>query len=490
MKKKRKLFNLRQLFTLAGFLSATFCLVVFTVFQFIFLDDVFLLAAKIEMRSSVSHIAEIDYKKSDYELILAEYEAKHSYYLEIYSPRDVLVYTTASNNTVYEGTDKKSSEEELNPRIMSILSHTDNKDGSYFEMRKEYFTTSEYLVYGASFDNDTRVEIYYSLDVIRENARVSSWALFALCLFALITLYALIQYITIRITEPLKKIIGNTKKMSQMDFSTPCPAFDLKDLNELSESINALSLALSQTLEKLETENRSLEIDIEAQRRQEKSRRSFIANISHELKTPISIIQGYAEGLKLGVGAESTQEYCDIIIDEAQKMNALVVRLLEYMQYTNGTYKLCISEFSLREFLTESIESRKFIFEENGIEVVLNIEGDCVCHSDAVLVDNTFNNYLSNAISHVDFDRKIVITVTEKPGCYTVSVFNTGKPIPGTDIENIWESFYRADKAHSRAEGRFGLGLSIVATSQLALKQDYGVINKSDGPEFWFDISK
>ncbi len=487
--KKRKLFNLKELFSLAGFLSATICVIIFTVFQFIFLDDVFLLAAKIEMSSSVEDISGIDYAKDDYELVLAEYESNHSYYLEIYSPRDVLIYTTASN-TIYDVNNENNIKKEPNPRIMSILSHSDRKDGSYFEMRREYFTTSEYLVYGKDLDNNAYVEMYYSLDVIRENARVASWALFALCLLALIAIYSLTMYITNRVTEPLRTIIGNTKKMSEMDFSTSCPSFALKDLNELSESINTLSLTLSRALEKLESENRSLEIDIETQRRHEKSRRSFIANISHELKTPISIIQGYAEGLKLGVGTDSTQEYCDIIIDEVQKMNALVVRLMEYMQYTSGTYKLCISEFSLKEFLTESIESRKFQLKESGIDVILDIKGDCICHSDAVLVENIFNNYLSNAISHIDFDKRIVISVTEKDNCYTVSVFNTGKPILGTDIENIWESFYRADKAHSRAEGRFGLGLSIVATSQSALKENYGVINKEGGPEFWFDISK
>ena len=108
----------------------------------------------------------------------------------------------------------------------------------------------------------------------------------------------------------------------------------------------------------------------------------------------------------------------------------------------------------------------------------------------AVMVQNIFTNYLSNAISHIDFDRIIRVTATDVGTGYRIRVFNTGKPIPGTDIENIWQSFYRADKSHSREEGRFGLGLSFVATIQEMTGEKYGVENKKDGVEFWFDVKK
>lgn len=482
--------NFSSRYSIAGISSLCLCIALFTVFQFIFLDDVFLLAAKINMVEIAGDIQKLNFQDERYKTTLSEFEADNNIYVEIYSPRDILIYTSESNKTIFDTQNKPSKVEELKPRIMRILSHTDNRDGSYFEMREEYFTTSQYIVYGDFFDENKGVELYYSLDVVRDNAETASWALFALSLVVLLVVCLLVLYITNIFSRPLRKIILTTKKMADMNFDEVCPSFKIKDLDELSTSINTLSLTLSKALTALEDENRTLEISIEKERKLEKTRRSFIANISHELKTPISIIQGYAEGLKLGVGADSVEEYCDTIIDESQKMNNLVVRLMEYMHYNSGFYKTTSTVFSLNEFLFELIESRRFQFKENGIEIVFDVPNDYVCYSDAVLVENIFNNYISNAISHVAYDKKIIISAVDIGECYRVSVFNTGKLIPGTDIENIWQSFYRADKAHSRTEGRFGLGLSIVANSQDLLNQKYGVVNKEKGPEFWFDIAK
>lgn len=477
-------------FSLASILSICFCVAVFTVFQFIFLDDVYLLAAQIKMNNIAKDITQIDFQDEKYKTILSEFEANNTVYIEIYAPRDVLIYTTESNKTIYDKTNQSQQNQELKPRIMRILSHKETKDGSYFDMREEYFTTSQYVVYGRFFGDNQVLEIYYSLDVIRDNARTASWALFALSLVILIVVYLLMWYITISFTKPLRKIIYTTKKMAEMNFDEICPSYKIKDLDELSTSINILSLALSKTLASLEGENRHLEISIEQERKAEKARRTFIANISHELKTPIAIIQGYAEGLKMGVGADSTTEYCDTIIDEAQKMNCLVIRLLEYMHYDSGVYKTNLSRFNLYEHISEIIESRRLQCKEKQIEVITDIPSFHYCYSDTVLFENVFGNYLSNAISHAADEKKIVISVKDTGENLRVSVFNSGKPIPGTDIENIWQSFYRADKAHSRAEGRFGLGLSIVASSQEILGQNYGVINKDNGPEFWFDVKK
>lgn len=482
--------DLKSRYSFASILSIGFCVILFTVFQFIFLDDVYLLAAKIRMYEIANDIKQLEFTDESYKTTLSEFEANYTVYIEIYSPRDVLIYTSESNKTVYDKTDSSENREELKPRIMRILSREEKKDGTYFEMREEYFTTSQYIVYGCFFNENDVLEIYYSTEVIKDNARTASWALFSLSLVVLIAVYLLMWYITNSFTKPLRKIIYTTKKMAEMNFDEICPSYKIKDLDELSTSINILSLTLSKALATLEDENRDLEISIEKERKVEKARRTFIANISHELKTPIAIIQGYAEGLKMGVGSDSTQEYCDTIIDEAQKMNSLVVRLLEYMHFDSGVYKANLTRFSLNEFLLELIESRELQFKEKGIEVVFDSPDDCYCYSDTVLLENVFNNYISNAISHIGAEKKIVVSIKSIDGCYRVSVFNTGELIPGTDIENIWQSFYRADKAHSRAEGRFGLGLSIVATSQDILNQKYGVINKEKGPEFWFDVAK
>lgn len=461
----------------------------FTSFQFIFLDDAFLLATKINMISIGNDIEKFDFNSEEAKIILSDYEANHNYYLEIYSAENDLVYTTESNTSKYNGNNGNNSYA-LNPRIMKILSRTENSDGSYFEIRREYYATAEYIVYGNFIDDSIGFDIYYSLDAIKDSAEIASWVFSSLTLGVFIVVLITINLTTKKFTTPLKVISKTTNDIAHLDFSNPCPTFKFKDLNELSANINTLSENLSSALERLETENKQLESDIELERRLEKARRSFIANISHELKTPISIIQGYAEGMKLGIGCDSTDEFCDIIIDESEKMNNLVIKLLEYMHYNSGSYKPKLETFDLSELIITLVEKRKLQLQEENINIVFNLPEEKLCNSDLLLIENIFNNYLSNAISHIDFDKTITVSVTEAENTVRLSVHNTGKPIPGTDIEHIWDTFYRADKAHSREQGRFGLGLSIVASNQELLKQKYGVINHSNGPTFWFDIAK
>lgn len=490
MKKQQRAANFKRSFSLATTLNIIFCFALFSILQFYVLDDIFLFATKINLKSVADEIKVIDFKSDDYKLTLSDFEASNNIYIEIYSPKDNLFYTSESNESIYQAPEEDNSTPELKPRIMRILSRTENEDGSYYELRQEYFATAKYVVYGDFLEENIGIEIYYSLDTIKDTAETASVVLSIILFFILITIPIAVASTTKRYAVPLRKIIDTTIRLANFDFDADCPTFKYKDLNELSSSVNTLSHNLYSALSKLESKNKKLQTDIETQRKLEKVQRSFIANVSHELKTPISIIQGYAEGMKLGIGCDSTDEFCDIIIDEAQKMNNLVVRLMEYMQYNSETYRANYTVFDLHEFINENIESRRIQFSEKGITVTVDVPEKSFCYADSVLTENVLNNYVSNAISHADFEKEIIISLKEFGDCYRISVFNTGKAIPGTDIEHIWDSFYRADKSHSREQGRFGLGLSIVATSQNIMGQKYGVANTNDGPVFWFDVKK
>jgi K+-sensing histidine kinase KdpD len=163
---------------------------------------------------------------------------------------------------------------------------------------------------------------------------------------------------------------------------------------------------------------------------------------------------------------------------------------MEYMHFSSGAYKANRSVFNIRELLGEILESRSMKLQEKKAKVIFEIDPSFTGFSDTLLVENIFNNYLSNALSHLDFEREIRVTATDEGNSYRVNVFNSGKHIPGTDLENIWLDFYRADKSHSRAEGRFGLGLSFVATMQEIMDEKYGCENIDGGVNFWFDIKK
>ncbi|MEE1321155.1 MAG: HAMP domain-containing sensor histidine kinase [Acutalibacteraceae bacterium] len=488
--KKKYIRNLKSRYSLASLSGILVCFIIFSVIQFVFMDDIFGLAMRINMLDTARKIEEIDFSDKKYPALLSEYETERNIYIEIYSPRDVLVYTSQSNDTVYNSDKNNINKTELKPRVMKLLTQNIRDDGSYFELRQEFYTPAQYIVYGTFLGNDTGIVLYSSIDVIKENARIASWALFALSLFAVIMFFAVTIYYANFFTEPVRKITSTTKKIAGMDFDESCPSFRIKELDELSENINILSASLNKALTDLKIENYQLEMDIATERKLDKARKTFIANVSHELKTPISIIQGYAEGMKYGIGCDSTEEFCDIIIDEANKMNLLVVKLMEYLQYGSGGYNPKFTQFNISQLIHDCVEKRQIQIEEAEISAELYIDEGFTGYGDTDLIANIFNNYLSNALSHIDFDKKLIIKVIPNAQSYRVSVYNSGKPIPGTDIENIWQSFYRADKSHSRKEGRFGLGLSIVATLQDLHGEKYGVINTDKGVEFWFDIKK
>lgn len=488
-RKKRSQLNRR--YTLISVGAVLLCLAIFAVVQAVLMDDIYLAFVKLDMQDSAKKISEIDFDYEDYEKILADIEANDNLYIEIYHPRDTLIYTTKTNESIYDTPENYNDEdEELMPRIMKILQRTEYEDNSYFELRQEYFASAEYVVYGCFFGDDMSLEMYYSADLIKENSEIASTVIFYLSLLVMALLITLSVQVGFMVFTPLHNMINKTKRMANLDFSAKCPTYKIKELNELSQSINTLSSSLSVALEKLKSENRQLETDILIERKQEKARKSFISNVSHELKTPISIIKGYAEGMKYGIGCDSTEEFCDIIIEESDKMNNLIIRLMEYMKLSAGAYKLYSTDFNLLEMINGSINDHRSRLDEKNVSVMVIVDPDFVANSDSVMTENIFNNYLSNAISHVDFEKVIKITAEDMGKSYRVHVYNTGKQIPGTDIENIWQSFYRADKAHSREEGRFGLGLSFVATIQEMTGEKYGVENKIDGVDFWFDVKK
>ena len=274
MKRVMNQSTLRRRFSLLNLTLTILFMALFTVVQFEIMDDIFLYAVKQTMITTSNEIAELDYRKDNFKSALSDIEANHSVYVEIYYPRDRLVYTSSSNSAIYDGNGNAKPTEELSPRVMKLISQETFSDGSYFEIRQEFYATAQYLVYGAFYENDRGIEIYYSTDLIKDYANTASWALFALSISIFFIVLAVVTTVAKMYLDPLQRIKSTTRRMAMLDFSAHCPEFKNKDLDELSDNINFLSSSLSASMKKLQNENRQLESDIEKERKQEKTRRS------------------------------------------------------------------------------------------------------------------------------------------------------------------------------------------------------------------------
>ena len=224
-------------------------------------------------------------------------------------------------------------------------------------------------------------------------------------------------------------------------------------------------------------------------------RKQFISDVSHELKTPIALIQGYAEGLVENVATDeqSQKEYAEVILDEANKMDALVKQLLELMKLEYGKREFNNTNFDIVELIQDVIRKGKVLQEQQQVDVKFESDKPIYVYADNFYIEQVMTNYYTNAIKNVKEiqDKKLIeINVEEKENKIKIKVFNTGENIPKDQIEKIWNRFYKVDTSRSRENGGSGIGLSLVKAIMNNYGNDYGVTNKENGVEFYFELDK
>jgi len=295
-----------------------------------------------------------------------------------------------------------------------------------------------------------------------------------------------------RFTKPILELNTIAQKMSELDFSSKYDYSSQDELGELGESINSLSDQLDKSISELQAANQKLQADIEHERRIDEMRKQFISNVSHELKTPIALIQGYAEGLKLNVveDEENKNYYCDVITDEAAKMNKMVRQLLDLSQIEAGYFPLERGVFDISTLVQEVLTKYDLILKEEQILLIADRVDHLLVNADRSRAEQILVNFLNNAIDHVDGRKQIEIRVEPIVEKVRISIANTGAPIPDESLSKIFASFYKVDQARTRAYGGTGLGLSIVRAIMEQHQNSYGVENTADGVEFWFQLDK
>lgn len=443
-----------------------------------YLGDLYFFNEKRKIASTAEYLNTLDLKSGVYLGTVGKFETENNISIDIYFPDGTPLYLSSKNLVPTGGN-------------TVIIEHNVNGDGSVLDMRET--NGVQYIDYNCTLSDGLEIEIFSVKANVEANAGVALYFVWASIIFIFIVVIIFFIIYSKSFTKPLIEMSKITEKMSNMDFSERVAINSNDEIGELAGSINNLSSSLDSTLQDLNEKNQKLQDDIEKKQTLEELRKEFISSISHELKTPIAIVRGYAEGAELMLrsgDADGAAEYCDIIIKESDKMNALVFELLELSRFEIGDSRLEYEEFSLYDFIHDYTGSEKIVFEENGIKCDTDIPPDIMCRGDSIKLNMVLNNYVSNAVSHTEGEKLIKIYCEKFENKVRVNVFNTGKNIADEDIDKIWDSFYRADKSRSRKDGRFGLGLSIVSAIQNLHGNEYGVFNSDSGVTFWFDIDK
>ena len=351
-----------------------------------------------------------------------------------------------------------------------------------------------YMFLTGILDNGYVLYIRMPISPIEESVKISNTVLLMIGGITLVVAGIIASFISRKFTNPILQLNDIANKMAKLDFRKKYRITDTEDeINELGRSINTMSDKLEATIKELQKNNIELEKDIEEKSKIDEMRKQFISDVSHELKTPIALIQGYAEGLIENVNSdeESRKFYAEVILDETNKMDKLVKQLLELMKLEYGKREFDNEKFNINELINEVLRKCSVMINEKNIKVYFENKEPIYVYADEFYMDQIITNYLTNAIKHaeeVEKETKIEIKVEKVSNKIRVSVFNTGENIPEEDLQRIWGRFYKLDSSRNRQDGGSGIGLALVKAIMNNYQNEYGVKNKKNGVEFYFDM--
>jgi len=349
---------------------------------------------------------------------------------------------------------------------------------------------TEYLTMWGNFDNGDIFIMRSPLESIRSAVTIFNRFIGVVGGCVILVSVLLAWYFSKRITEPIMELATLSQKMADLDFDAKYTSGGSNEIGVLGENFNRMSERLEKTISNLKEANYKLQKDIEQKEKRENMRSEFLGNVSHELKTPIALIQGYAEGLKEGVNddPESREFYCEVIMDEAGKMNRMVKNLLALNQLEFGEDDVQFERFDITSLISGVLQSLDILIEQKEAQVIFRHKNPVYVWADEFKVEQVVRNYVNNALNHIDGEKVIEIKITQENDMAKITVFNTGTPIPEEDLPHIWEKFYKVDKARTREYGGNGIGLSIVKAIMDSFGKGYGAINHTNGVEFWFEL--
>ncbi len=390
--------------------------------------------------------------------------------------------------------------------------HQEGRKGEFFifnaDVKKDdlIFKNDDYSIISFSnFDNLGQESLYLRgtlsggrkvllqvpISPMKEAVTISNYISIIIGIIVLIIGVLIVLIAAKRIARPVTELSQIADAMQNLDFSKKYSGTRSDEIGSLGKSVNLLSEKLESTIGELKEKNEMLQRDNELKEHIDEMRREFIANASHELKTPAALILGYAEGLKDNIAADekSRAMYTDVIIDETKKMDQIIHQMLDLMELEEKKEVLNAEIFSLSGLMKDVLQSCRVLMENKDVKLKCSFD-DVSVSGDSRRIYQAALNYVTNAVNHVDENKIIEVKVKDEGEYAYFGVYNSGKEIAKEDMDRIWEKFYKVDKARTRAYGGTGLGLSIVSSTIKLHKGQYGVINCGSGVEFYFRLRK
>ncbi|HBE9438073.1 two-component sensor histidine kinase [Clostridioides difficile] len=325
---------------------------------------------------------------------------------------------------------------------------------------------------------------YLVVEELSINSKFEFWIWFIILVIFIMSIDFLLGKF---ISEPITSINKSAKSMSQLDFSNPCTVNTNDEFGELSRSLNTMSTNLQQALSDLESANIQLEKDVNKERMLLEQRKELVDTISHEMKTPLGIIRAYTEGLMDEADEEKKKNYMNVIIEETDRMNNMIVSLLDLSALEAGVSKLNPERFDFIEFV-ETVAGRLLIdIPDANFYFTYDLpEYEVFVVVDKMRMEQVVENLIINAKKHVVYNGNLDLSITCENGLILFEIYNDGRIIEQDEISKIWYKFYRS--VQSQRTGGSGLGLAIVSQILTMQGLEYGVKNRDRGVEFYFMI--
>ena len=481
-----------------GLISIVFC---FTfLFQTIFFEEFYLSRKTESLILDVKRIKSLySYQNFDaqaFKSAMKNFEEKNNSRVAIFSINDndlkYLSYFDNNNLADMKSLTNFCSELLSNTELIEDVLHNNKVQSTIFQNKISHYKQIG-IVSPISMqnENDSILVSVSSIQPIKEASTViRSFYLYLLIGFLILAIF-LSQIYSRLISKPLINLNNIAKKMSNFDFGIKCEVKSDDEIGNLANTLNFLSSNLENALQTLQEKNAQLELEIEKERNLENMRKDFVSSVSHDLRTPLGIISGYAEGLRDGiVSGENKNLYLNTIIDETNKMNLLITNMLDLSKLESETMGLHLESFNIVRLIRGMVKKLSLDFENNNLHIKFDLPSYAYVEGDIMTLERVVQNLLSNTIKYTPNGNDIFISVKEETNNYLISIENKGVTIPENELDNVFAKFYKLDKSGDRTKNSYGLGLATVQRILSLHKSTFSLSNTQDGVLFKFTLKK